>query len=291
MKGVHEECVKSSMWELMFQKRVKIMAIEKTEEKKGTVVFAVAEFRFKNAELLKRLFQAIGRFCDEPVFTISMDALCIRQMDPSRVVMLDYKLDKHDFDEWSVHTPGVCCFNMEEVLKVVFSKLTKDTEIEVFIDGKDDTIHFTLKDTRVRKRSFPLLEPTIEDEIPAPKIDYRARYKIMAKQWQDDILDMEKVSDHVKLFGYTDKLVVKAEGDVVKGENTYKKGSDMLLTAEVREESKATYSLNHLKEHGVDPNLCDVASLELSTDMPLKVTLDTQLGPLYHYLAPRIETE
>ena len=274
----------------MFSKKGKIMTTEKIEEKAKSNGFAVAEFRFKNAELLKRLFQAIGRFCDEPVFIISMDTLSIRQMDPSRVVMLDYKLDKHDFDEWHVHTPGVACFNIESVLKVVFSKLSKDTELEVFIDGKDGQIHFTLKDTRVRKRSFSMLQPMTED-IPLPRIDYKARYKIMAKQWQDDIIDMEKVSDSVKLLGYADKLVVKAEGDVVKGENKYEKGSDLLLTAEVKEESKATYSLNHLKEHGVDPFLCDVASLELSTDMPLKITLDTQLGPLYHYIAPRIEEE
>lgn len=252
---------------------------------------AVAEFTFADARLLKTLFQAISRFTDEPVFRISEDAITIREMDVSRVSMLDYTIPKHVFEEYRVHTLGTFCFNIEDVIKVAFSKLTKDTTVKVFIDGKDGRIRFTLEDTRTRKRSFMLLESTIED-APTPKLMPKAHFMVMAKQWQDDILDLAKISNHVTLIGTRDMLKVIAEGDVSHAENMYKRGGDTLLDTEIKEESKASYSTSYLTEVGVDPKLCDIADLEFSTDMPLKIRLrNAELGELYHYMAPRIEVD
>lgn len=258
-----------------------------TPKKNG---FAVAEMTFQDARLLKTLFEAIKRITDEPVFNISLDALSIRQMDPSRVAMINYNIEKAYFEEWHVHTPGICCFDLDEMLKVAFGNLAKDTRVGFFINGKDGQITITLKDSRIRKRQFPMLESTVEN-APTPKLHFDAMFKLVAKPLQEDLAELAKVSDHAVLNGGMNSLKIEAIGDTTKGSNSYDKGSDLLIDAEVKTESKATYSLSYLTGMLFDPKLCDVVAFEFSTDMPIRVTMQTRFGNLYSYLAPRIACE
>ncbi len=251
---------------------------------------AVAKFKFADAILFKKLCDTINVLVDEVTFKFETDYFTIRHMDPSRVAMFDCKINKEVFEEWCVTKPGLCTFNIEEVKKVVFSKIKKDTYIE--FEVKDEIpmrATFTLKDNRTRERSFPVLEASFE-EIPDPKIAWTSRYKLVAKQVAEDIADLTNVSDHVVFIGTNDMLQMKAEGDIVKGSTTYKRGDDTLLDIDYREESKATFSLSYLKEM-IDPTLCDLVTIDLATDMPIKITMTTRFGNLIYYIAPRIETD
>ena len=72
-----------------------------------------------------------------------------------------------------------------------------------------------------------------------------------------------------------------------------KKGSDTLLNLEVKEPSKATFSLSYLSEIVKAASATsDVATLEFSSDMPIKLNFEQEKeGKLTYYLAPRIEVE
>jgi proliferating cell nuclear antigen len=72
-----------------------------------------------------------------------------------------------------------------------------------------------------------------------------------------------------------------------------KKGSDALLDLETKEPSKATFSLSYLAEIvKAAVTTSDVASLEFSTDMPIRLDFkQPKEGKLTYYLAPRIEVE
>ena len=84
-------------------------------------------------------------------------------------------------------------------------------------------------------------------------------------------------------------LELKATGDAVKGNTTYRRGDDILVDIECREESTATFSLSYFEQF-IDASMCNIVSLLLKTDMPLKIVLYTKFGNLIYYLAPRIET-
>jgi len=255
--------------------------------------YANAYFKVADAQLLKKLFESIHRIVDEVTFKFDMDSLLIRTMDPSRVTMIDYHINKQYFEEWEVKKPGYACFNIEEVLKVVFANIKKETVLTMKVDSTEAKLTFILKDSRERTRTFPMLEAS-EQEVPAPKLTHNALFKVVAKAWQEDIKEMAKVTDHIEIHVAPEGVKVRASGDypiVVKAENKYELGSDILLNVEAREYTKAKYSVSRLTENGVDPSLCDIATLEFSTDMPIRITLHTKFGDLYHYLAPRIETE
>lgn len=251
---------------------------------------ATARFTFADANLFRKLFEAMHVLNDEITLKFDMNSLMVRHMDPSRVAMFDCALNKEVFEEWSVTTPGLCSFNATEVKKIIFAKPPKKgTVMGISIDGTVGRITFTMKDNRTRERSFPTLEPSVE-EIPSPKISFNASYRITSKEFAEDIEELTKLSDHVTFLGTNDTLEMKAEGDYAKGNTIYKRGDNQLLDISVKEESKATFSLSYLKDF-VDPTLSDIATIEFSTNLPIKVTMLTKFGNLVYYLAPRVETD
>jgi len=258
--------------------------------KEPDVPSATAYFTCDDANQFKRLFDAMHLLQDEVTFKFDVDSLTVSHMDPTRVAMFDCTIHKEVFKEWNVTKPGYCRFNAVEIKKIVFGKpLKKDTVIGVSVDGEHGRISFSLKDNRVRERTFPTLEASIE-ETPTPKLVFNAAYKITSKEFAEDIEDLTKLSDHIVLIGTSEAFKMDVEGDYAKGNTTYKRGDNQLLDIELKEDSKATYSLSYLKDF-VDPALCDLILIEFSKDMPMKLTMLSKFGDLVYYLAPRIETD
>jgi len=267
------------------------MPILDKPEKVNTI--ADAYFITTDPVLLKNLFETIHALVDEITFQFESDRLLIRAMDPSRVALLDYCIVKEHFEEWEVSKPGYATFNIEEVLKVVFSAIKKDTRVKVAVNSKEAKMVFTLSDSRTRTREFPLLcTDEVPEMPPKPLIQFDAQFTVASKQWQDDLKDMAKTSDHVKINVEPEGVTVEAEGDLVKSENKYKRGCDILLDIQVQQSAHAKFSLSYLATgfNFFEPKLCDVAVIDMKTDFPIRATLRTPFGDLYHYLAPRIET-
>ena len=251
---------------------------------------ATAYFTFPDANLFKKLYEAMCILVSEITWKISKDGIAMRQMDPSRVAMIDLTIKKEDFEEWNITTPGLVAFDAGYIKKTVFAKpFQKGTSIAIKIDGETNKISFVIKDNRIRERSFSTLEAS-EEDVPTPKIAFHAKYKIIAKQIAEDIKELNGLSDHMIIIGTSESLQLKAEGDCGKGETTYTRGDENLLDIQVNEESKATFSFSYLKDF-IQPALSEMAILEFSTDMPLKVTLLTKFGELKYYVAPRISCD
>jgi proliferating cell nuclear antigen len=226
----------------------------------------------------------------EITWNISKDGISMRQMDPSRVAMIELTMNKEDFEEFNVTTPGTVAFDAEIIKKALFAKpFQKGTSIGIKIDGVIGRITFILKDSGTRERSFVTLEPEQED-VPTPKISFNAKCKVVSKQIAKDIKELEKISDHMTILANTNALELQANGDCGVGKNTYQRGDDALLDIEVKEESKAVFSLSYLKDL-IQPALSELALIEFATNMPIKVTLLTKFGDLKFYVAPRIETD
>jgi len=251
---------------------------------------ATAYFTYPDANLFKKLFESMCFLVNEMTWKFNKDTLSMRQMDPSRVAMIDLTIKKEDFEEFNVTVPGLVTFSAEEVKKAVFAKpFRKDTSIGVKIDGVIGRITFILKDSGTRERSFPTLEAEQED-VPSPKITFNVKCKIISKQIANDIKDLEKMGDHMKIIGTSDTLQLQTDGEYGVGKNTYQRGDENLLDIEVKEESKSTFSFSYLKNF-IQPALSELALLEFATDMPLKVTLLTKFGDLKLYVAPRVESD
>lgn len=244
-----------------------------------------------DARFLKDMVTAISTLIDEAAFNLSPDGIKLRAMDPSRVAMVDFEWPKTMFDEYICEEPMTLCVNVGEMLKLL-RRAGRDESVELTLDEKTGRLQVTIRGKYMRTFNMPTLGVT-EDEVPTPKVTFNARAKITASGLRQALEDASLVSDHVRIEMDQERIMMNAAGDVMGATIELRKGSDSVLDLEVKETSRATFSLSYLSEIiGAAAATSDIATIEFSTDMPLRLDfLQPKDGKLMFYLAPRIEVE
>jgi len=244
-----------------------------------------------DAKLLRDMVTAISTLVDEATFNISPEGIKLRAMDPSRVAMIDFEWPKTIFDEYTCDVPTKMCVNVGEMLKLL-RRTGKDESVELALDEKTNRLNVGIKGKYERTFNMPTLEAA-EEEVPTPKITFNVRAKVTTEGLHQVIEDVLLVSDHVKIEVDSEKLTMRAAGDLMGATIELKKGNDALLDLEAKEPSKATFSLSYLSEIiKTAATASEIATLEFSNDMPIRIDFQQpKEGKLTFYLAPRIEVE
>ena len=247
--------------------------------------------KMTDAKFLKDMIGAISILIDEATFNLTPEGIKLRAMDPSRVAMVDFEWPKTVFDEYNCSETLKMCVNISEMLKLL-KRTGKDESVELALDEKTGRLKITIKGKYTRTFNMPTLE-AMEEEVPTPKVSFNIKAKATTEGLREAIEDASLVSDHVRIEADKEKIVMNARGDLMGATIELKKGSDALLDLEAKEPSKATFSLSYLSEIvKAAVTTSDVASLEFSTDMPVKLDFkQPKEGKLTFYLAPRIEVE
>ncbi|OYT27331.1 MAG: proliferating cell nuclear antigen (pcna) [Thermofilum sp. ex4484_82] len=249
------------------------------------------KLKMADAKVLKDMITAISILVDEVTFKIETEGLKLRAMDPSRVAMVDFEWPKTVFEEYICAEPTKMCINISELLKLL-KRAGKNEAVELSLDEKTGKLQVRITGKYTRNFTMPTLEAT-EEEVPTPKLTLNVRAKATTEGLKQAIEDAQLVSDHVRIEADPEKLIFNASGELMGATIELKKGSDALLDLEVKEPSKATFSLNYLSEIiKAASATSDIATIEFSTDMPIKLDFQQATeGKLVFYLAPRIETE
>ena len=250
------------------------------------------KLKVSDAKLLRDMATAISILVDEATFKIDPEGLKLRAMDPSRVAMIDFEWPKSIFQEYVSTEPAKMCINISEILKLL-KRAGRDEAVELSLDDKTGRLQIIITGKYSRSFTMPTLEAS-EEEVPTPKITFNVKAKITTQGLSQAIEDAQLVSDHVRIEAEPEKLTLSASGDLMGANITLQKGNDALLDLEVKENAKATYSLSYLSEIiKAASATSDIAMLEFSTDMPVKIDFQQQTkeGKLTFFLAPRIETE
>ncbi len=244
-----------------------------------------------DAKFLKDMMGAISILIDEATFNLAPEGIKLRAMDPSRVAMVDFEWPKTVFDEFTCSKAAKMCINISELLKLL-RRTGKDESVELELDEKTGRLKMVIRGKYTRTFNMPTLEAT-EEEVPTPKVTFNVKAKATTDGLREAIEDASLVSDHVRIEADKEKIVMNATGDLMGATIELKKGSDALLDLETKEASKATFSLSYLSEIvKAAVTTSDVASLEFSTDMPIRLDFkQPKEGKLTYYLAPRIEVE
>jgi len=247
--------------------------------------------KISDAKLLRDMITAISTLVDEATFNVTPEGIKLRAMDPSRVAMVDFEWPKTVFEEYVADAPIKMCINITELLKLL-RRTGKDESVELTLDEKTGRLNVGIKGKYDRTFNMPTLEAT-EEEVPTPKITFNVRAKATTEGLNEAIQDVLLVSDHVRIEMDSEKMTMRATGDLMGATVELKKGSDALLDLEAKEPSKATFSLSYLSEIiKTAAATSDVATLEFSTDMPIRIDFQQpKEGKLTFYLAPRIEVE
>jgi len=244
-----------------------------------------------DVKLLRDVLTAISTLIDEGTFNISPEGIKLRSMDPSRVAMVDFSMQKSAFDEYASDQDAKVCVNLSELLKLL-KRAKRDETLEISLDESASQLIVVIRGKYTRTFRMPTLEVS-EEEVPTPNVTFNAKVTLTTDGLKQSLEDVALVSDHVRIETDGEKFLMSAKGDIMGADIELQKGSDALLSLEVKEPCKATYPLSYLSDIVKAASATsEVVDLEFSTDMPVRLDFKQPYdGSLIYYLAPRIEVE
>jgi len=253
----------------------------------GLGLFSV---RVADARAFRDILSAISTLVDEGTFYITEEGIRLRAMDPSRVAMVDFAMNKSAFDEYVSSGELKMCIDIGELLKLL--RRAGRESVELFLDEETGQLKVTIRGKYTRTFSMPTLEAS-EEEVPTPRITFNVKATLTTDGLHQALEDVSLVSEHVRIEAEGDRIVMNAKGELMGVNIELDKGSDALISLEVKEPSRATFSLSYLSEIvKAAASTSDVVTMEFSTDMPIRLDFKQQYdGKLIYYLAPRIEVE
>ncbi|MCS7120752.1 MAG: proliferating cell nuclear antigen (pcna) [Nitrososphaerota archaeon] len=247
--------------------------------------------RMPDAKMLRDAITAISTIVDEGTFKIDGEGMKLRAMDPTRVAMVDFAMQKTAFEEFAIDGETRICLNLNELLKLL-KRAGKDEIVELRLDEETGQFVTTMMGNYVRTFRMPTLEAS-EEDIPTPKIEFKAKVTLTTDGLHRSLEDVALVSDYVRIEADEEKVVMRAKGDIMGADIELKKGSDALLSLDVKEPSKSSFPLSYLSEIVKAASATsEIVTIEFSNDMPIRLDFKQRYdGTLTYYLAPRIEVE
>lgn len=236
---------------------------------------------------LESFLGVIGTITDEPVFKVDAEGLSLRQMDASRVAMVDFQYGYHNLEGYLTAEEGFVCFNLGELMKIV-KTAGKDDVINIESDLDNSRLNITIEGEYVRTFTLPILE-AYEQEVPIPKMNHTAHVVITAGGLGNIVRDAQIVADHMKITATPEAVHFRANGDLMSVKADLKKGD--LLDLDVAGEVKATYSLGYFESFLKAVGRDTVVRIDYAQDVPVKIDVSNGLGKVVYYLAPRIEVD
>jgi proliferating cell nuclear antigen len=246
------------------------------------------EVELSRIDSFRNLIKALSVIVDEGTFNLNEAQVKLLAMDPSHVAMVDFELPNEFFDKYTCDKENRLTLNIGEFLKFL-DRVDRDEKVKIKLDQEKARITIHCKrGGHTRRFSMPILEP-LDDEVPQPKIFFKASSRILTQSLRRAIRDASLVSEHVRVAVEGDNFTVSATGDMGSAQSNWEKGSDELLELKAQEDAKATFTLSYLQDivNAVAAS-SEVATLELSTDMPIKMNFELPQGRLVYYLAPCI---
>ena len=239
-------------------------------------------------EAWKALANALAELVEEAAFEITPEGVTLRAMDPSRVAMVNLSWNNLSFEEYACESSMTVAVRVDD-LKKVMKRADRKDRVEVKL-GQGNTIIFRFKDGYEREFSIPLVEVG-ETHRPLPKLAFNTQAKIVQKALRKIFEDIGTVSDHVTIKAQEGLLEFLGRSEIGQVQARLVDSSPDLLELAVKESSEATYSLEYLLDFVKAVKPAEIAVLEFSSRMPVKLTfpIDEHGSYIEFYLAPRVE--
>ena len=192
--------------------------------------------------------------------------------------MVDFELPRAFFDKYICEGEPRLSIRIGEFLKFL-DRVERDERVKISLD--EEWARLVIQCRRPghsRRFAMVILEP-LEEEAPEPKIDFKSSARILTQSLRQAIGDSALVSENVKIEVNEDMLRMSAVGDIGSTFSEWERGSDELLELNAEEDSGTTFTLSYLRDIVNAASMSgEVATLELSTDMPIKMDFELPHG-------------
>lgn len=236
----------------------------------------------------KAVTASIQALVEEATFDVSNDGISFRAMDPSHVALVDLFWPAGAFEKFDCGKPDKFTVRVEDFAKLIRRADSRDS-IEISRQGSES---LALKIGTKREFELHLIESS-QASTPLPKLNYNSKFTILEPAFDRVLNDISVVSNHITIEAKKEKLVFSGKGDTGKASVVLERASQEVPELEVKEESKATYSIEYLlKITKAAGSASDMISFEYSSKMPLRMAFklgQKDDGRIHFYLAPRVQ--
>jgi len=241
------------------------------------------QIKLNNPKLFSDIIGIISELVTEVKIKVNKEGMSIIAIDPANVAMVIFKLPANAFSQLEVQEEnlGISLDSFKAVLRRCSfgSSLALKTE--------DNTLKIEMFDKV--KREFVLTLIDLErKEKPIPSLEFSTKIEINALELAEAIEDCAIVADSCTLEASQDSFSIHAKGSLNAAKLSYNTDE---VYIESPNASKSKYSLEYLQKMIRAAKIVDKATLNFSSDYPLKLDFKNPLMELSFILAPRVEAE
>ena len=250
--------------------------------------------RLADAKLFQSLIEAVSVVISEGNILVTEHVLGMRSMDPARVALVDFELPRAAFDEYTYSKDLSIGISMDEV-KEIIKRSKRGEAVDIMYEVEKGRLVFRFSDPSGpgSERRFEISTLDLEgEETPMPSLKFATQIKLASEMLAELVKDVEVVSDHIELYSDPNTIKARATSDTSEVEVKITKEDKAVSDFDVKEESRAVYTLKYLRDMARASRMADEVAIEFSKDMPLRLDFEIPNGGrLTYFLAPRIEEE
>ncbi|MBW6461986.1 MAG: proliferating cell nuclear antigen (pcna) [DPANN group archaeon] len=241
-----------------------------------------------NVVLFRDALTAVSEFITEGIFKVKKDGIYMSAVDPTMVVLVNFKYLATQFSSYEVDTEQEISINMDGFLSIL-KRASASDKVTLVLDDETKKLEITFVGGSTRKFVQPLI--TIDEvETPEMNLDFSAHIDIQTSILEDGIGDASIVSDTIVIEADEKMFVISSKGDLNKVRLEIEKGNKALLDLSVKDCCASKFSLDYFKKIIKAGKLADVVGIEFGNDYPARLTFrQKDVLELNYVLAPRVE--
>ncbi len=254
---------------------------------KGYSVGHMVRLTLPEPKLFRTGIEALSKLITDAQFIISPEeGMKLIAMDPSNIAMVIWKILPSAFSEFDVPEETKIGVNMSQINPIV--KRIKARDVVTF-EIEENIMKIIITGAFKRTFTIPLLELG-EREYPEPELEFKVKAEIDADVIAETVKDAKIIADALKITAEEDKITMLAEGELSKAIIELTRESPALVSLEVQEPSKASYSIDYLEKIVRTSKVSDILTLQFATDYPARFDFKAlERMELTFILAPRLE--
>lgn len=244
--------------------------------------------RTRSPEEWKVVTSAISTLVDEATFEAAAEGLSFRGMDPSHIALIDIYWPNSAFEKYECDGAVKFGIRIDELSKLVRRADKKDA-IEISL-GDDSMLHIKMANGYKREYKTRLIESS-SSSTPLPKLSFNSKIALTGMAFDKILSDVQVVSEYISIDSKSGRVGFAGRGDSGEADIGLEAGDEGLEELVVKEDSKATYSLDYLsKISKAVISIGGAVIAEYSSKMPLRLEFKiANVGRIHFYLAPRVQ--
>lgn len=240
------------------------------------------QLKLESPKLFSDIISIISELVTEVKIHINNEGMSLTAVDPANVAMIYFKLPAELFTEFNVEKPEVLGINLDN-LKAVLRRCKMGSSLT--LSRHENTLKLGIQDRIKRDFALALIDIDSEDKT-LPEWDFESLIKINSESLVEVIEDCSVVSDACTFVAEPNRFIVEASG--LNSARAEFSADELEIHSG---NSTSRYSLEYLSKFIKGAKISSKATINFSTNHPLRINFLTGNVILSFILAPRVEQD